>query len=144
MQQRVLGLDYGKRRIGVAISDGLGLTAQPLETVRNQPQTAMLTLKKIIEQRQVKKIVIGLPKHMNNEEGVKAEEARAFGNQLEQTAGVGIEFIDERLSTVAASRILMETKLSGQKKRQVIDQLAAAIILQTWLDSQKHKENNSK
>jgi putative Holliday junction resolvase len=139
MSTRVLGLDYGMRRIGVALSDGLGLTAQPLETVVNKADQVMERLQAIIASRQVSKIVIGLPKHLNNQEGVKADEARAFGARLQQATGLPIEFIDERLSTVAAARILMESNLSGQKKRQVIDKLAAAIILQTWLDSQKNK-----
>lgn len=138
MNARVLGLDYGARRIGLAISDGLGITAQPLETVPNKPGQAMERIKAVIKERQVGKLVVGLPKHMNNEEGLKAEEARAFGEELKAATGLAVEFMDERLSTMAASRILMETNLSGTKKRQVIDKLAAAIILQTWLDSRKH------
>ena len=138
----VLGLDYGQRRIGVAISDGLGLTAQPLDTIINSKNKAIEKIKEIIEARDVGRIVIGLPKHMNNDEGIKAEEARYFGDALKNATGLEIDFIDERLTTVAAQRILMETNMSGQKKRQVIDKLAAAIILQIWLDSQSHKKIN--
>lgn len=142
LQKRVLGLDYGKRRIGVAISDGLGLTAQPLDTVINKPNQVMEQLKTIIKQRQVTRIVIGLPKHLSNKEGAKAEEAREFGAKLIAETQLPVDFIDERLSTVAAQRILMQSNMSGRKKRQVIDKLAAGIILQTWLDSRKHKEKN--
>lgn len=140
MQKRVLGIDYGVRRIGVAISDGLGLTAQPLDVVHNKKDKAVPAIAAIIKEREVEKIVIGLPKHMNNDEGVKAEAARAFGDALVQATGLPVDYIDERLTTVAAQRILMETNMSGGKKRQVIDKLAAAIILQLWLDSQKHQQ----
>ncbi len=143
IKARVLGLDYGERRIGVAISDGLGLTAQPLEVMVNKAGQIIPRLADLIAERQISQVVMGLPKHLNNAEGVKAQEARAFGQALAQTTGVVVDFMDERLSTVAAHRLLMESGLSGPQKRQVVDKLAAAIILQTWLDAQRHQQDKA-
>ena len=98
----------------------------------------MPQLQQIATEKNVKKIVLGLPKHMHNEEGDKAEIVRAWGAKLAATLHLPVFFMDERLSTVAAQRVLTESNLSGRKKRQVVDKLAASIILQTWLDREKH------
>jgi putative pre-16S rRNA nuclease len=138
---RVLGLDYGARRIGVAISDPLGITAQPLTTVRNKKATCLTELSQLIKEKEVTLIVVGLPRHMNGQEGEKARAAREFGGSLSQQAQVAVEYSDERLTTVVAQRVLTESGMSGEKKRGVVDKLAAVLILQNWMDAQKHKRS---
>jgi len=134
---RVLGLDYGERRIGVALSDLLGLTAQPLTVLTRK--NLLEEIASLVKQHEVTTLVIGLPKHMHGEEGEKAEEARAFGARVAEKTGLPVEFIDERLTTVAVQRMLSETEMSGAKKRAVVDKLAAALILQMWMDRKKRK-----
>ncbi|MEW6517734.1 MAG: Holliday junction resolvase RuvX [candidate division FCPU426 bacterium] len=134
---RVLGVDYGSRRIGLALSDPLGLTAQPLVVLANREKTLMSEIAALVRDRQVVRIVVGLPRRLSGEEGPAAEEVRAFGEQLALAAGVTVEYADERLTTAAAQRVLSETNMSGAKKRAVADKLAATLILQTWLDRQK-------
>ncbi|MCD4813691.1 Holliday junction resolvase RuvX [bacterium] len=134
---RILGLDYGVRRIGVAISDPLGITSQPLATLRNRKDKVMEEIAAIIQEKQVATVVVGLPKHMSGQEGTAAETVRSFGNRLQERCTVPVEFVDERLSTVAAQRVLTQSGMSGPKQRQVVDKLAAAIILQTWMDSKR-------
>lgn len=132
---RALGLDYGERRVGVALSDPLGLTAQPLVTLTRK--NLLEEIAALVARHEVNVIVIGLPKHMHGEEGEKAREARAFGAQVAEKTGRPVEFIDERLTTLAAQRLLSETGMSGAKKRAVVDKLAAALILQTWMDKRR-------
>jgi len=132
---RVLGLDYGERRIGAALSDSLGLTAQPLVVLTRK--NLLNEILALVKQHEVALIVIGLPRHMSGEEGVKAEEARAFGARVAEKTGLPVEYMDERLTTLAAQRMLSETDMSGAKKRAVVDKLAAALILQTWLDRKR-------
>lgn len=134
---RIIGLDFGTRRIGVAVSDALGLTAQPLTTVINREERVCEEIASLVRAHQAAYIVMGLPLHMNGSEGEKAREARAFGERLAGRAGVRVEYIDERLTTVAVQRMLGETRLSGPKKRQMTDKLAAVLILQTWMDSRR-------
>ena len=135
--RRVLGIDYGERRIGLALSDPLGLTAQPLETLPNRESKTLAALAELAREREVGLFVIGLPRHMSGEEGIKAAEARDFGARLGEITGLPVEFVDERLTTIAVQRMLSETAMSGAKKRAVTDKLAAALILQTWLDRKR-------
>ncbi len=135
---RVLGVDYGKRRIGLALSDPLGLTAQPLETLPNREGKTIAALVELAKAREVGRFVIGLPRHMSGEEGIKAAEARAFGDRLAAASGLPVEYMDERLTTLAVQRMLAETDMSGAKKRAVTDKLAAALILQMWLDRKRN------
>jgi|SRR5215831_17246502 len=135
MTMRTMGLDLGTRNIGVAVSDELGITAQPVTTVRRRTLAADLAeLKTLAQAHQVEKWVVGLPLHMNGSEGPKAVQARQFGAALENASGRPVEFFDERLSTRSAERVLLEADMSRRKRRQVIDRLAAVIILQGWLD----------
>lgn len=135
--ERVLGIDYGERRIGLALSDPLGVTAQPLATLPCRKTTVVREVAEVARARQAARLVIGLPKHMHGAEGDKAAEARAFGDALAATTGLPVEYVDERLTTAAVQRMLAETNMSGGKKRAVVDKLAAALILQTWLDRRK-------
>ena len=132
---RIMGLDLGTRRIGIAVSDELGMTAQPVTTLRRHTAAADLAqLKNLAEAHQVEKWVVGLPLHMNGTEGPEAARARQFGAALESASGRPVEFFDERLSTRSAERVLLEADMSRKKRRQLIDRLSAVIILQGWLD----------
>jgi len=131
---RTLGLDVGTRTVGVAVTDELGLTAQGVTTVRRTNLKADLAaLRKIIDERSVTHVVVGLPLNMDGSEGPRALASRQFGEALGKATGLPIEYWDERLSTVAAQRVLLEADVSRQKRREVIDQLAASIILQGWM-----------
>lgn len=138
MTERTLGLDLGTKTIGVALSDGLGLTAQPLTTlVRRGLKQNLKELQAIIDEHGVERVLIGLPLNMNGTEGPRAVDSRQFAGALHAATGLLIELWDERLSTVAAERMLIEADLSRKKRREVIDQVAAAFILQGFLDAQR-------
>jgi putative Holliday junction resolvase len=138
---RIAGIDYGKVRIGLALSDPLGTFAQPWETFPNRGAKTFIPLAEKLRSREVTRIVVGLPKHMNGDEGEKAQEARAFGQALAAQSGLPVEFVDERLTTLAAQRTLIESNVPGRKKRALVDQIAATLILQTWMDQQKNKRD---
>ena len=134
---RVMGLDVGTKTVGVAVSDELGLTAQGVTTVRRKNRkTDTAALRKLIDDYGVERIVVGLPLNMDGTEGPRAEACRKFGDQLAQAFSLPIIWWDERLSTVAAERALLEGDVSRKKRREVIDQVAASLILQGWLDAQ--------
>jgi putative Holliday junction resolvase len=137
---RIAGIDFGERRLGLALSDPLGIMAQPWEMFpyRGEKTFAPLVLK--LRARGVVRVVVGLPKHMNGEEGAKAQAARDFGERLAAESGLPVAYMDERLTTLAAQRMLTETQMSGKKKRTVVDSVAAALILQTWMDQQKNRK----
>ncbi len=139
-RERVLGIDYGERRIGLALSDPLGLTAQPLQTLPNREGKTVAVLVELARAHGVARWVVGLPRHMSGGEGSKAAEARAFGDRLAAASGLPVEYADERLTTLAVQRMLAETGMSGAKKRAVTDKLAAALILQTWLDRRRPRD----
>jgi putative holliday junction resolvase len=135
---RIMGLDVGTKTVGVAISDELGIIAQPLTTVRRTNLKADLkALESLVTEHQVSKAIVGLPYNMNGSEGPRAEASRKFGAAIEEALAVPVEYWDERLTTVAAERALLEADVSRKDRRGVIDQVAAALILQTWLDSKR-------
>lgn len=135
---RIMGLDVGDKTIGVAVSDLMGITAQGVKTVRRVGKKKDIEeLKAIIKERQVNKIVSGLPKNMNGTLGPQGEKVIKFCELLEQETGINIEYWDERLSTVAAERSLIEADVRREKRKKVIDMLAAVIILQGYLDSKR-------
>lgn len=136
---RSMGLDYGDRKIGVALSDELGWTAQGLEVIRwsNDQAEVVQRLRSIVKEYEVGDIVVGLPKNMNGTIGPRGELSIAFAESLNQELQLPVHMVDERLSTVAAERTLLEADVSRKKRKQVIDKMAAAIILQTYLDSKK-------
>ncbi|HEX3032451.1 MAG TPA: Holliday junction resolvase RuvX [Bacillota bacterium] len=133
---RIMGLDFGENTIGVAISDPMGWTAQGIETIRRQGWNDgdMCRLKQLIKEWEVEKIVIGLPKNMNGTLGPRAEKTLEFKSRLEEETGLPVITWDERLSTKAAERALLEADVSRGKRKKVIDKLAAVIILQGYLD----------
>ena len=138
--KRYMSLDIGDATIGVAVSDLLGLTAQGVETIRRTELSADLDrLGVLAEEYEVVAFVAGLPKHMNGDEGERCEIVRAFmANVAERFPTLEIHYWDERLSTVAASRALIEGDVSRKKRRTVIDKMAAVYILQGFLDRQQH------
>ena len=138
-----MGLDVGSKTIGVAISDELGLTAQGLTTVRRSNLKADLAgLEAIAAEHRVDRLVVGLPLNMNGTEGPRAAESRKLGEAAAKALELPVEYWDERLSTVAAERVLIEADLSRKKRRGVIDQVAASIILQGWLDARRPGAND--
>lgn len=138
MTTRTLGLDVGHRRIGVAISDELGLTAQALTVIDNTGDDHVhRAIASLIEQYGVGRIVIGLPKRTDGTLGPEADGIREFGHRLADFIGVPVVYWDERFSTAEAERLLISAGLRRSRRRQVVDQVAAGIILQAYLDSQR-------
>ena len=136
---RILGLDFGSKTVGISLSDPFGWTAQGVETIhRKQEENIKPTIARIKElctERQVKMIILGFPKHMNNTLGERAEKTIKFQERLEKATGLKVELWDERLSTVAAENLLLEGDVSRKKRKTVIDKMAAVYILQGYLDS---------
>jgi len=136
MQVRILGLDLGDKTIGVAVSDALGYTAQGLKVIRRQNLAKDLKeLNKIIDDYQIGKIVVGLPRNMDGSMGPQAKKVYRFIELLREEFGLPTISLDERLTTKAAEAILLEADLSRAKRKRVIDKLAASILLQSYLDS---------
>jgi putative Holliday junction resolvase len=135
---RVLALDLGKRRIGLALSDELGITAQGLETLeRSNIREDLAKLAQLASEKNVALILMGNPLHMSGREGRQAEYARDFGERLHATTGLPIEYRDERLTTVEAERVLRQSGISIQKRAKAVDRLAAVILLESYLDSRR-------
>ncbi|MGC5326839.1 Holliday junction resolvase RuvX [Brevibacillus sp. SYSU BS000544] len=133
---RILGLDYGEKTIGVAVSDEMGWTAQGVETIRRQSKEKdFIRLKELIQQYQVEEIVVGLPKNMNGSIGHRGESCQAFAAQVAEQTSLPVHMWDERLTTMAAEKMLIAADVSRQKRKQVIDKMAATFILQGYLDA---------
>jgi len=135
---RILGLDVGSKTVGVAISDELGWTAQGIETIKineEEEEYGFERIGQIIKEYAVSKIVIGLPKNMNGSIGPRGEASQLFGKKLEETFQIPVVFWDERLTTMAAERVLLEADMSRKKRKKVIDKMAAVMILQGYLNS---------
>ena len=131
----VMGLDVGDKRIGVAVSDGLGLTAQGIDTVSRDNYVD--ALKSIIEEYEVKSVVVGIPRMLNGTIGIQAEKVLEFIEDLKVGIQLPIFLWDERFSTVAAERVLLEANMSRKKRKTLRDKVAAIVILQNYLDSRK-------
>ena len=136
---RIMGLDYGSKTVGVAISDALQITAQGIEIIRRQQENKLRrTLARIEELDvvyEVEKIVLGLPKNMNDTMGERAEKSLAFQEMLERRTGLPVEMWDERLTTVAADKAMMEAGIRRENRKEYVDKIAAVLILQGYLDS---------
>lgn len=136
---RVIGLDYGTKTVGVAVSDELGLTAQPLETIvrksANKLRQTLARIEEIIIEYGIETIVLGYPKNMNNTLGERAKQTEVFQEALERRTGLPVVLWDERLSTAEAERILQAGGVRRENRKQYIDKLAAAVILQSYLDA---------
>ncbi|EHN4197156.1 Holliday junction resolvase RuvX [Listeria monocytogenes] len=135
---RIMGLDVGSKTVGVAISDPLGWTAQGVETIQideNRKQFGYDRVKELVLEYEVEKVVVGLPKNMNNTIGPRAESSKIYAEVLESRIGLPVVLWDERLTTSAAERTLIEADVSRKKRKDVIDKLAAVMILQSYLDT---------
>jgi len=136
---RIMGLDYGTKTVGVAISDALCLTAQGIETItrkeENKLRRTCARIEELIREYEVERIVLGLPKHMNNDIGERAEKSLEFKEMLERRTGLEVVMWDERLTTVSAKRTLMESGVRREDRKKYIDKIAAVFILQGYLDS---------
>jgi putative holliday junction resolvase len=133
---RILGLDLGEKRIGVALSDPLGITAQGLTVIsRREKMEDLARLTELARQHHVQEIVIGLPRHFDGRLGDLASEVFDFKEHFEKQLNIPVHTWDERLTTVQAERVLLEADLSRRRRRQVIDKLAAVLILQAFMDS---------
>lgn len=136
---RTMGLDVGSKTVGVAISDALGWTAQGLETIKineEKQEFGFTKIGQIIKDHEVNKIIVGLPKNMNGTVGPRGEASQFFATELERLFGLPVVLWDERLTTMAAERVLIEADVSRKKRKKVIDKMAAVMILQGYLDSQ--------
>lgn len=133
---RILGLDYGEKTIGVAVSDELGWTAQGVETIRRQSgEKDLARLRELIQQFNVGEIVVGLPKNMNGTIGPRGEACQKFAEKVANATSLPVKLWDERLTTMAAEKMLISADVSRQKRKQVIDKMAATLILQGYLDA---------
>lgn len=138
---RCLGLDVGQRRIGIAVSDLLGMTAQGVETFTRSDdiEADIDRIIDIAQKYEPVRIVFGLPRNMNGSYGFQADYVREFAGALLDRHFYEHDFVDERLTTVSAERVLLEADVSRKKRKQVIDKMAAVLILQSYLDSGSHK-----
>ncbi len=140
---RYLGLDVGRKRIGVAVSDGLGLTAQPLMTlVRKRPREDVRSLARLARRHGCAAIVVGDPLHLSGEASASGAKVRALGEELHAFSGLPVHYRDERLTTTEAHRLLYEAGRARQEHRAVVDQVAAVLILQGFLQELARRENS--
>ena len=140
---RIMGLDIGDKTIGVAVSDIMGITAQGVKTIRRESKKKDIEeLKNIIKERQVNKIVSGLPKNMNGTLAPLGEKVIKFCDLIKEETGLEIEFWDERLTTVAAHKAMLEADLSREKRSKIVDKIAAVYILQGYLDNKNSKKGS--
>jgi putative Holliday junction resolvase len=138
--KRVLALDVGSRRIGVAVSDALGITAQGLETIQRQNKRRDLAaLGEVLKQYAVTEIVVGFPLRLSGAEGTQSEKMRLFAKLLKTHFGLPVHLWDERWTSTEANRLLRETELSIKKRGQAVDRMAAILILQSWMGAQAGK-----
>ncbi len=141
---RIMGLDLGTKTVGVAISDALLLTAQGIEIIRrkdeNKLRQTLARIEELIVEYEVGEIVLGLPKHMNNDLGDRAQFSLDFKEKLERRTGLPVALWDERLTTVSADRIMMEAGVRREDRKEYVDKIAAAIILQGYLDYKKGQQ----
>jgi len=143
-ENRILGLDFGSKTCGVAISDPLLLTAQGLEIIRREKpgklRTTLARIQEICEEYHVESIVLGNPKNMNNTEGERVEKTLAFKEQVEKRTGLPVTLFDERLTTVVADNTMMELGIRRENRKEYVDEIAAMLILQGYLDSIRNKQ----
>ena len=140
---RIMGLDYGSKTVGVAISDPLGYTAQGIEIIRREKETklrqTLARIEALIKEYQVESIVLGFPKNMNNTIGDRAEKSLEFKEMLEKRTGLPVVMWDERLTTIEANRTLMDSGVRRENRKTYIDKIAAVFILQGYLDFKSNR-----
>lgn len=142
---RIIGLDFGSKTVGVAVSDELLITAQGIEIVRrkseNKLRQTLARIEELIKEYNVEKIVLGFPKNMNNSEGERCEKTLEFKEMLERRTGLTVELWDERLTTVAADNLMMEAGIRRENRKEYVDQIAASFILQGYLYYLQNEKN---
>ena len=142
---RIIGLDYGTKTVGVAVSDSLGITAQAVETItrkeENKLRQTLARIEALIDEYNVEEIVVGLPKNMNNTIGERAAACRDFADKLERRTGLPVIMWDERLTTVSADNVLKECGVRRENRKAVVDKIAAVFILQGYLDYKSNSGN---
>ena len=142
---RIIGLDYGTKTVGVAVSDSLGITAQAVETItrkeENKLRQTLARIEALIDEYNVEEVVVGLPKNMNNTIGERAEACRDFADKLERRTGLPVIMWDERLTTVSADNVLKECGVRRENRKAVVDKIAAVFILQGYLDYKSNSGN---
>jgi putative Holliday junction resolvase len=132
---RIMGLDVGDKRVGVAVSDGLGLTAQGVHTLERK--NCIEALKEIINEYKVETIVVGIPKMLDGTLGIQGEKVLEFVDEIKKSISLPVSLWDERLSTVSAERVLFQANVSRKKRKGVLDKVSAVVILQNYLDSKR-------
>lgn len=136
--KRLLGLDIGNKTVGVAVSDPLGIFSQGLLTIQRTSKKADAeALRELIDRYAVEKLIVGLPKNMNNSIGFQAERTMRYADFLRETLGIEIEYVDERLTTASAEMALIEGGVRREHRKEHVDKIAAAMILQTYLDAHR-------
>lgn len=142
---RIMGLDFGSKTVGVAVSDPLFITAQGIEIIRrkeeNKLRQTLARIEELILEYEVAEIVLGLPKNMNATEGERVEKTKDFADKLSRRTGLPVVFRDERLTTVAADRAMMEAGIRRENRKEYVDKLAAVFILQGYLDEKAMQRN---
>ena len=143
---RIMGLDFGSKTVGVAISDSMLMTAQGIEIIRrkeeNKLRQTLARIEELILEYEVGEIVLGCPKNMNGTEGVRVELTEEFKDKLERRTGLPVILWDERLTTVAADRTMMEAGIRRENRKEYVDKIAATLILQGYLDRRGNERNN--
>ena len=143
---RIMGLDFGSKTVGVSISDSLLMTAQGIEIIRrkeeNKLRQTLARIEELILEYEVREIVLGCPKNMNGTEGVRVELTKEFKDKLERRTGLPVILWDERLTTVAADRTMMEAGVRRENRKEYVDKIAATLILQGYLDRRGNERNN--
>jgi putative Holliday junction resolvase len=138
LRSRILAIDYGSRRLGLAVSDPLGITAQGLPTLeRKNKRSDFARLERLLREYQVSEIVLGLPLRMSGEEGTQSQKVAEFAEELRRRFALPVHLWDERLTSAEANRLLREAELSIQKRAQAVDRMAATLILQSWLQARE-------
>ena len=138
---RVLGLDVGARRIGVAVTDPLGITAQGLDTIQRQNKRLdYAQLDAVIQQYEIQEIVVGYPLRLSGEIGIQAEKMTLFAEELKKRFQIPVHLFDERLTSAEANRVLRESEISIQKRAKAVDRMAAVLILQSWMETRSRRE----
>ena len=144
---RIMGLDYGGHTVGVAVSDELGITAQPREIIRrrkeNKLRQTFARIDELIREYQVQLIVVGLPLNMNDSEGERAQAARQFGETLRTRTGLPVEYRDERLTTVEADELMSTMDIRGRDRKEYVDMLAANVILQDYMEERRKNKDTT-
>ena len=140
LHPRVLGLDVGSKTIGMAVSDPLGITAHGLETLRRKnKRTDLGRLKEVLRHYEIAEIVVGLPLRMSGLEGTQSEKMRLFAEDLRKASGLPVHLWDERLTSAEANRVLRDSEMSIKRRGEVVDRLAAVLILQSWMEARTHQ-----